>query len=96
MAEIIEPINDRVLVRVDVISERTASGLYIPDQARQGAKIFKGTIVAVGHDEWAQKICKVGDRVMFDEYAGQKVDIGGHEHKIMKAVDLIAFIRGQQ
>ena len=96
MNEVLEPIADRVLVRVDVIAERTASGLYIPEAARTGVKIVKGTIVTVGTDEWAQKLCKPGDRVLFDEYAGQKVDVNGLEHKIMKVNDLIAFIRGQQ
>ena len=80
----LKPLNDRVLVKRLESEERTASGLYIPDTAKE--KPSKGEVVAVGPGKHADDgklvpmAVKVGDMVLFNKYAGTEVKIDGAEH----------------
>ena len=89
----LKPLNDRVLVKRLESEERTASGLYIPDTAKE-----KGEVVAVGPGKHADDgklvpmAVKVGDMVLFNKYAGTEVKIDGAEHLVMREDDILAII----
>ena len=91
-----KPLNDRVLVKRLESEERTASGLYIPDTAKE--KPSKGEVVAVGPGKHADDgklvpmTVKVGDMVLFNKYAGTEVKIDGAEHLVMREDDILAII----
>ena len=92
----LKPLNDRVLVKRLESEERTASGLYIPDTAKE--KPSKGEVVAVGPGKHADDgklvpmSVKVGDMVLFNKYAGTEVKIDGAEHLVMREDDILAII----
>ena len=92
----LKPLNDRVLVKRLESEERTASGLYIPDTAKE--KPSKGEVVAVGPGKHADDgklvpmTVKVGDMVLFNKYAGTEVKIDGAEHLVMREEDILAII----
>jgi len=84
-----KPLGDRVLIKVEEAEKKTASGLFIPDKAQE--KTQKGTVVAVGTDKDVITV-KVGDKVLYDQYAGTKVKIDSNEHLIVKFADILAVI----
>jgi chaperonin GroES len=86
----VQPLGGRVLVRPLAEDSVTASGLVIPDTAKEKGQ--KGEVVAVGDDEEMIKV-KVGDRVLFAKYAGTELSLGGVEHLLMEAADLLAVLR---
>ena len=82
-----KPLADRVLIQTAPSEEKTASGIYIPDTAKE--KPLKGTIVAVGSgkkDETMQ--VKVGDIVLYGQYSGTEIKIDGNDYLIMKESDI--------
>jgi chaperonin GroES len=89
----VQPLGSRVLVRLLAEDSVTASGLVIPDTAKEKGQ--KGEVVAVGDDEEAIKV-KVGDRVLFAKYAGTELSLGGAEHLLMDAADLLAVLRSPE
>ena len=92
----LKPLNDRVLVKRLESEERTASGLYIPDTAKE--KPSKGEVVAVGPGKHADDgklvpmAVKLVDMVLFNKYAGTEVKIDGAEHLVMREDDILAII----
>jgi chaperonin GroES len=84
-----KPLGDRVLIKVEEAEKKTASGLFIPDNAQE--KTQKGVVVAVGTDKDVITV-KVGDKVLYDQYAGTKVKIDAVEHLIVKFSDILATI----
>ena len=92
----IKPIEDRVLVAPMEAVEKTASGIYIPDTAKE--KPQKGKVVAVGDgkildDGSRQKPqVKKGDTVLFTSYAGSEIKMDGKEYLIMTESDIMAVI----
>jgi chaperonin GroES len=90
------PLHDRVVVkRVDAES-KTASGIIIPDTAKE--KPSEGEVVAVGpggRDEAGKLIpidVKAGDRVLFGKWSGTEVKIDGIEYLIMKESDIMGVL----
>jgi chaperonin GroES len=90
MSELIQPLGSRVLIRVLEEESVTASGLVIPDTAKEKGQ--RGEVVAVGDDEEMIKVAK-GDRVLFAKYAGTELRLDGNDHLIIEATDLLAVIR---
>ncbi|MDI3297959.1 MAG: co-chaperone GroES [Bacillota bacterium] len=86
----IKPVDDRLLVRPIHEEEKTASGLYLPDTARE--KPQEGEILAVGTDEELQKIFKVGDRVLYARYGGNEIKLDGESHLILSRSDILAIV----
>ena len=93
----LKPLNDRVLVKRLESEERTASGLYIPDTAKE--KPSKGEVVAVGPGKHADDgklvpmAVKVGDMVLFNKYAGTEVKVDEDEYIIVKQNDILAVVK---
>jgi chaperonin GroES len=86
----VKPLDDRVLVEVAVEEEKTASGLIIPDTAKEKPRM--GKVVAVGTDEDLQEIIKVGDNILFAKYGGEDITVGTDEYKIVQRGDILAVI----
>ena len=87
----IKPLADRVLVKVEEVQEKTASGIYIPQTAQEKTQI--GSVLAVGEGTDKVKMTvKVGDKVMHDKYAGTSVKADGEEYLILSMKDILAII----
>jgi chaperonin GroES len=86
----VKPLDDRVLVEVAAEEVKTASGLYIPDTAKEKPRM--GKVVAVGTDEDLQEIIKVGDNILFAKYGGEDITVGKEEYKIVQRGDILAVI----
>ena len=87
----IKPLADRVVVEAAEAEETTASGIIIPDTAKE--KPQKGTIVAVGNGKKDEPLTvKVGDSVLYGKYAGTEINIEGSEYLIMRESDIFAIV----
>ena len=86
----VKPLDDRVLVEVAAEEVKTASGLYIPDTAKEKPRM--GKVVAVGTDEDLQELIKVGDKILFAKYGGEDITVGKEEYKIVQRGDILAVI----
>lgn len=93
----IQPLGDRVLIKVLETEEITASGIVLPDSAKE--KKAEGEVVAVGpgrRDDNGQIVpleVKVGDRVLISKYGGDDVELEGVEYKIVKEDDVLAVVK---
>ena len=88
----ITPLADRVLVRPVAAETKTASGLIIPDSAKE--KPLKGEVLAVGQgtkDE--QMILKAGDQVLYGKYAGTEIEVENEKLLIMRQSDVLAIVK---
>lgn len=86
-----KPLADRVLVEPAAAEEKTASGIIIPDTAKE--KPQQGTIVAIGTGKKDEPInVKVGDQVLYGKYSGTEVTIEGGDYLIMKESDIYGVI----
>ncbi|GAB2816362.1 co-chaperone GroES [Comamonas piscis] len=92
----LRPLHDRVIVKRLENETKTASGIYIPDNAAE--KPDQGEVLAVGpgkkndQGEFITLGVKVGDRVLFGKYSGQTVKVDGNELLVMKEEDLFAVV----
>jgi chaperonin GroES len=87
----IKPLADRVLVEPAPAEEKTASGLIIPDTAKE--KPQRGKIVAVGTGKKDEPLTvKEGDSVLYGKYSGTEITIEGKEYLIMRESDIFAVI----
>ena len=92
----IKPLEDRIVVQIVEAEQTTASGLVIPDTAKE--KPQEGKVLAVGtgaRDDSGKLVpldVKVGDRVLFGKYSGQTVKVDGDELLVMKEDDLFAVV----
>jgi chaperonin GroES len=85
----IKPLGDRVLIKIEEVEEKTASGIFIPQTAQE--KTQSGVVTAVGDDEDVIKV-KPGDKVMYDKYAGTSIKVDGAEHLLLSMGDILAVI----
>lgn len=91
MALKIQPLSDRVLVEPQEAETKTASGIYIPDSAKE--KPQQGKIVAVGKGKKDHDMTvKVGDTVLYGKYSGSELKFEGKDYLIMREDDILAII----
>ncbi len=92
MSEVkIKPLADRVLVEPMEAETITASGIIIPDTAKE--KPQRGTVVAVGPGTTDIKMeVKKGDVIIYGKYAGTEISVDGKDYLIMKQSDVLAII----
>jgi len=81
----LKPLADRVVMQAEQAEAKTASGIYLPDKAQEKPKEAK--VIAVGPDV---KTVKVGDIVIYEEFAGTNVKIGQDEYAIVKEEKILA------
>jgi chaperonin GroES len=87
----IKPLADRVLIEPAAAEEKTASGLYIPDTAKE--KPQRGKVIAVGSGKKDEPMeLKVGDEVLYGKYAGTEISIEGKEYMMMRQSDVLAVV----
>ena len=87
----IKPLADRVLVEPAIAETTTASGIIIPDSAKE--KPQKGTVVAVGTGTKEEPLTvKVGDTVLYGKYAGTELSVEGNDYLIMRESDIFAIV----
>ena len=94
MASKLQPLGDRVLVKPTEKEEKTKSGIYLPDTAKE--KPQEGEIIAVGpgkYDDTGKRIpmdLKVGDKVIYAKYGGTEIKIDDEELMILRESDILA------
>ena len=86
----IKPLGDRVVIAPAKAEEKTATGIIIPDTAKE--KPQKGTVVAVGENKENPLTVKIGNEVLYGKYAGTEITIDGEDYLIMKEEDILAVI----
>ena len=93
----IKPLEDRILVKPLDAEQTTASGLVIPDTAKE--KPQEGEVVAVGPGRFAENggeripvDVAVGDKVVYSKYGGTEVKYDGQEYLLLSARDVLAVI----
>ena len=91
MAISIKPLEDRIVVKANEAEQKTASGLVIPDTAKE--KPQKGTVMAVGPGKKDEPTSvKEGDIVLYGKYAGTEINVDGEELLIMRESDIFAIV----
>ena len=87
----IKPLADRVLIEPMEAETKTASGIYIPDTAKE--KQQKGKVIAVGPGTKDEKISvKVGDKVLFEKFGGTELNWEGKDYLMMQEKYILAII----
>ena len=87
----IRPLADRVLIEPKEAETRTASGIYIPDTAKE--KPQQGVVLAAGPGKKDDPMeVKVGDNVLYGKYAGTEVTVDGKTYLIVKQSDILAIL----
>lgn len=87
----IKPLASRVVIKPAAAEETTASGIIIPDSAKE--KQLKGEVVAVGPGTKDEEMeVSVGDVVLYGKYAGTELDLGGEDLLIMNQSDILAIV----
>jgi chaperonin GroES len=87
----IKPLADRVVVAPAAAEEKTASGIIIPDTAKE--KPQQGEVVAVGNGKKDEPLTvQVGDKILYGKYAGTEISIEGREYLIMRESDIFAVV----
>ncbi|PSK92929.1 chaperonin GroES [Murinocardiopsis flavida] len=94
---VLKPLEDRVVVKTLEAEQTTASGLVIPDTAKE--KPQEGEVLAVGPGRWDDEgenriplDVKVGDVVLYSKYGGTEVKYNNEEYLVLSARDLLAVI----
>ena len=94
----VKPLEDRVLVKPIESESKTASGIYLPETAKE--KPVRGTVVATGpgkrldNGKRAEMSVRNGNTVVYGKYSGTEVEIKGVKHLIMKESELLGVIEG--
>ena len=93
----LKPLEDRIVVKADDAEETTASGLVIPDTAKE--KPQQGEVLAVGpgrRSDTGELIpvdVSVGDKVVYSKYGGTEITIEGEDLLILQARDVLAIVK---
>ncbi|WP_037317277.1 co-chaperone GroES [Salegentibacter sp. Hel_I_6] len=87
----IKPLSDRVLIEPEAAETKTASGIYIPETAKE--KPQRGKVVAVGKGNKDHDMTvKVGDTVLYGKYSGTELKLEGSDYLIMREDDILAIV----
>lgn len=92
----IKPLGDRIIIQLVESEEKTASGIVLPDSAKE--KPQEGKVVAVGtgrvleNGERVALEVSVDDRIIFSKYAGTEVKYQGTEYLILRENDILAVV----
>ena len=96
MFHLLKPLGDRIIIELVELEEKTASGIVLPDTAKE--KPQEGKVIAVGtgrvldNGERVALEVSVGDRIIFSKYAGTEVKYEGNEYLIVRENDILAII----
>ena len=94
----LQPLDDRIVVKPGDAEETTASGLVIPDTAKE--KPQQGEVLAVGPGRRSEQTCdiipldvKVGDKVVYSKYGGTEITVDGADVLILNGRDVLAILK---
>lgn len=91
MSTTLKPLADRVLIEPAAAEEKTASGIIIPDTAKE--KPLKGKVIAAGNGKVDEPMTvKVGDNVIYGQYSGTEIKLDGNTYLIMKEADIYGIL----
>ncbi len=85
----IKPLADRVLIKIQAEDNQKVGSLFIPQTAQE--KTNTGVVAEIGDDKDAITV-KVGDKVMYDKYAGTKLEADGAEYLLVRISDVLAVV----
>ncbi|MEH3052898.1 MAG: co-chaperone GroES [Patulibacter minatonensis] len=95
----LKPLGDRLVVKAVEEEQTTASGLVLPDTAKE--KPQKGEVVAAGEGRWddagTKRVAldvKVGDQVLYSKYGGTEIKLDGEELLVLRESDVLAIVEG--
>ncbi len=94
----VKPLEDRVLVKPIEKSDKTDSGLYLPESSKE--RPVQGKVVAVGpgkvldNGQTAEMQIKKGDTVVYGKYAGSEIEVKGVEHLILRESEILGIVEG--
>ena len=90
----LRPLGDRVVIKKVEAEEKTKSGIILPDSAKEQPQMAE--VLAIGsdisNDEKRKEQIKLGDRVIFSQYAGTEIKLEGEEVTILKLSDILAVV----
>ncbi|WP_026103227.1 co-chaperone GroES [Pseudanabaena sp. PCC 6802] len=92
----LQPLGDRLLVKVVAKEEKTAGGIFLPDTAKEKSQV--GEVAAVGPGALSDKgdrvalEVKVGDRVMYSKYAGTELKVDNVDYLLLSEKDILAIV----
>jgi chaperonin GroES len=87
----IKPLSDRVLIEPEAAETKTASGIYIPETAKE--KPQRGKVVAVGKGNKDHDMTvKIGDTVLYGKYSGTDLKLEGTDYLMMREDDILAIV----
>ncbi|MDB9446507.1 co-chaperone GroES [Anabaena sp. CS-542/02] len=92
----VKPLGDRVFVKVSAPEEKTAGGLFLPDNAQEKPQV--GEVVALGpgkrNDDGSRQTLdiQVGDKVLYSKYAGTDIKLGTEEYVLLSEKDILAVV----
>ena len=92
----VKPLADRVVVKAEAVEEKTASGIILPDTAKEKPQM--GKVVAVGPGKTSDSgsimkmSVKVGDKVLYGKYSGTEISFENNDYLIMKENDIFAIL----
>jgi chaperonin GroES len=87
----LKPLADRVLIEAAPAETKTASGIIIPDTAKE--KPLQGVVIAVGPGKVDEPMTvKVNDKVLYGQYSGQEIKLDGKNYLIMKEADIYGIL----
>jgi chaperonin GroES len=92
----VKPLGDRVFVKVSAPEEKTAGGLFLPDNAQEKPQV--GEVVALGpgkrNDDGSRQALdiQVGDKVLYSKYAGTDIKLGTEEYVLLSEKDILAVV----
>jgi len=88
MSSPLQPLGDYVVAQAEAADSKTASGLYLPDNAQEKPKTAK--VMATGPNA---KQVKTGDRIVYKSYSTTEVKVGGDEYILVKEEDILATVK---
>jgi chaperonin GroES len=92
----VNPLGDRVFVKVSPSEEKTDGGIYLPDNVKEKPQV--GEVVAVGpgkvQDDGKRMPMdvKIGDKVLYSKYAGTDIKLGGEDYVLLSEKDILASV----
>lgn len=90
----LRPLGDRLVIKKLAAEEKTTSGIIIPDSAKEQPQMAE--VMAIGNDitndDKKKDQIKIGDKVIFSQYAGTEVKLDGEELTILKLTDILAVV----
>jgi chaperonin GroES len=92
----LKPLADRVVVKAEAVEEKTASGIILPDTAKEKPQIGKVVAVGPGNTSDSGSVIKmsvkVGDKVLYGKYSGTEISFENNDYLIMKENDIFAIL----